>query len=269
MSDFQALIESNRRLTEVVESKVEEIDQKVDEAVKAIPELHKVFYVDSVSGVDENVGTTQASPLKTIREAANRTAQNGSVTIYLNRNQDHFMTGTENVFVDVDDKTIVLRPYGSGTDPVIKMTTGIVENKSLMYGFRVGTKALIAVIGCIVDTMQLKENAEIAWASYGGFASRGSGEGQVGNIELVLSQSKVRLRDHQLSAHYNRVDYCMRNVIIEHVGSFNSLVGREEGISSTFYVSVSSLTITDGTKTLSDLFAGISQTNSLTNITLA
>ncbi|WP_268810111.1 hypothetical protein [Vibrio parahaemolyticus] len=268
MSNFQALVDSNRRLTEVVETKVEEIDQKVDEAVKAIPELHKVFYVDSVSGVDTNVGTSQSSPLKTIREAVNRTAQNGSITVYLNRNQDHFMTGTAKVFVDADDKTIVLRAYGSGDDPTIKMAVGLADSKSLVYGFRVGTKALIAVIGCTIDTMALNEDATTAWGSYGGFASRGSGEGQVGNIELVLSQSKVRLRDHQLSAHYNRVDYCMRDVVVEHLGSFTSLVGREQGISSSFYVSVSSLTITDGSKTIADLFAGISQTNSLTNITL-
>ncbi|MFH4464978.1 phage baseplate assembly protein V [Vibrio diabolicus] len=166
------------------------------------------------------------------------------------------------------DKTVVLRAYGSGDDPVIKMITGVGDTKSIAYGFSVSTKALIAVVGCTIDTMSLDVNASVAWGSYGGFASRGSGEGQVGNMEIVLSKCKIRLRDHQLSAHYNRVDYSMRDVVVEHVGSFTSLVGRETGIASTFYVAISSLTITDGSKNIADLFYGISSDNSLVNFSL-
>lgn len=272
MSEFAALVESNRRLTEMVESKVEEIDQKVAEAVKAIPELHKVFYVDALAGSDANTGVNSGNPLKTVKAAVDRTPRNGSVEIRLKRNQDHFLTGDARTFIDVDNKTITMNVYGSGDRPVIKMVTGTEggASGSIAYGFRVPTFCRIIVINCDVDTMGLHVDTTVPWVDYGGFASRSYQEGQVGTIEVVLSSCHIKLRDHQLSSHYNRISYTLRNVEVSHLGTQNSLVGVSPSsvAGNTYSISASQLVLNDETKTVVDLFNGITESNSLTNLSL-
>ncbi|HDY8182580.1 TPA: hypothetical protein RQL23_003966 [Vibrio vulnificus] len=85
MSDFQALIESNRRLTNVVENKVSEIDRKIVEldsvATNAVfNEMKKTIYVDQLNGSDSNVGSSSL-PLKSIASAIAKVPNGGEVTI--------------------------------------------------------------------------------------------------------------------------------------------------------------------------------------------
>ncbi|EOB1204540.1 hypothetical protein ACIQLR_000640 [Photobacterium damselae] len=264
---ISSLVQASENLTGAVNNKIGEIDKKVNEAVRAIPELHKIFFIDSVNGVDTNVGTSKAESLRTIKEAVNRTPLNGSVTIYLKRNQEHFMTGGEREFILADNKTLVFRASDSGDSPIIKMATGVGDGKSICYGLSVGTKATIIVVGCVIDTMTLSDNTAASWSGYGGFVSRGSSSSQVGTIEVILSQCVVLLRDHQLSAHYNRVDYSILSTTISHVGKFTSLVGTDVN-HLTYYISLNGLTITDSSKKIKDLFAGINMNNSLINFSL-
>ncbi|MDF5612477.1 hypothetical protein P3732_25275, partial [Vibrio parahaemolyticus] len=59
MSDFQPLVESNRRLTETVENKMGDLDKKVEEVEAAaknavFTEMKKTIYVDQLNGNDSN-----------------------------------------------------------------------------------------------------------------------------------------------------------------------------------------------------------------------
>ncbi|HFG1984151.1 hypothetical protein [Vibrio parahaemolyticus] len=51
MSEFQALIESNRRLAEVVEGKVAEIDQSVEEQIEEMNKVLSSMFLDSRFGI--------------------------------------------------------------------------------------------------------------------------------------------------------------------------------------------------------------------------
>ncbi|HCG7952305.1 TPA: hypothetical protein NJ584_003261 [Vibrio parahaemolyticus] len=270
--ESRELIESINDLTQTVAGKMGEIDKKVDEAVKSIPDLHKVFYVDALVGSDTNTGVNSGNPLKTVKEAVDRTPQNGSVEIRLKRNQDHFLTGDARTFIDVDNKTITMNVYGSGDRPVIKMVTGteVGASGSIAYGFRVPTFCRIVAVNCDIDTMVLHADTTVPWVDYGGFASRSYQEGQVGTIEVVLSSCHIKLRDHQLSSHYNRISYTLLNVEVSHLGAQKSLVGISPTLvaGNTYSISASNLILNDETKTVVDLFNGITESNSLTNLSL-
>ncbi|MGU3232492.1 hypothetical protein [Vibrio cholerae] len=78
MSEFQALIESNRRLAESVETKVSEIDREVERSINelnnAFPSKYLEFavrthYVDCINGNDKNDGLSSAKALRTIGAA--------------------------------------------------------------------------------------------------------------------------------------------------------------------------------------------------------
>lgn len=262
--EIGALIESVNDLTQTVAGKMAEIDNKVNQAVKAIPELHKAFFVDSINGSDTALGT-QADPIKTIFEAASRTPLNGSVAIYLMRNQDHIMSGDEVKFTNVTNKTVTLRPYGSGDKPVIKMAVGGGSAGSILYGFMVSDFSRITVIECIIDTMSLDLDASSVYNNWGGFVSRDGTVGEVGAALISLSHSEIRLRDHHLSSHYTRVDYNFRAVVINHVGSKVELNSGGD----TFYCTFNGVSLTDTTKTLKECLSGANENNTLTNISMA
>ncbi len=265
MSEFQALVESNRRINETVENKVNEIDAAVQAAIKAIPELHKAFYVDYLSGSNSNLGT-QSEPIKTIYEAVKRTPSNGSATIYLAKNQDHYMSENNAIFTDATNKTITLKSYGTGTKPVIKMAISNSEvNGSIIHGFMVSEHSRITVVECIVDTMEFPLGQTKPYNTWGGFVSRNGSLGEVGSAEISLSHSEILLRDHHFSSHYTRVDYNFRAVIIHHVGN---QVGLNSG-GDTFYCTMNGVSLTDDTKTLKDCLVGATENNTLTNISLA
>ncbi|EAZ2875444.1 hypothetical protein B5W74_21995 [Salmonella enterica] len=257
-------VQACNNLTAAINGKVAQIDQKVDAAVKAIPELHKSFFVDAVNGNDTALGT-QASPIKTIFEAAARTPVNGSVAIYLMRNQDHIMSGGETKFTNITNKTVTLRPYGSGDKPVIKMAVGGSASGSILYGFLVSDFCRVTVIECVVDTMALDINTSSAYSNWGGFVSRDGTVGEVGAALISVSHSEIRLRDHHFSSHYTRVDYNFRAVVIDHVGSKVQLNSGGD----TFYCTFNGVSLTDTTKTLKDCLSGANENNTLTNISMA
>lgn len=260
-----ALVEASNNLTTVVNNKISEIDKKVNDAVKAIPVLHKAFYVDAISGNDNALGTSTA-PLKTIKEAVGRTPLNGSVAIYLMRNQDHFMSGAEKKFTNATNKTIILRAYGSGDKPIIKMTlSDYGASGSVLHGFLVSDYSRITVIECIIDTMEFPLDQNRLYGSWGGFVSRDGTVGEVGSALISLSHCEIKLRDHHFSSHYTRVDYNFRAVIIHHVG--NQVYLNAGG--DTFYCTFNGVSLTDTSKTLKDCLSGATEANTLTNIPLA
>ena len=71
------LVVASNNLTGAVNSKMNEIDQKVDEATASVPDAvrklsSQSFFVDQVSGDDANDGSA-SSPIKSVNEAARRT----------------------------------------------------------------------------------------------------------------------------------------------------------------------------------------------------
>ncbi|WP_422156419.1 hypothetical protein KV699_07265 [Vreelandella titanicae] len=86
-SQITALVSAANNLTSEVAGKMAGIDQKVDQATASIPdaikrESYKDFYVDSIYGDDDNEGT-QSAPLKTIREASDRSLNLSVVDVRL------------------------------------------------------------------------------------------------------------------------------------------------------------------------------------------
>lgn len=253
-------VQACNNLAAAVNGKVSEIDEKVVAAVKAIPQLSRSYYVSN-DGNDANDGTS-ASPLRTIPEAVNRTPKNGSVTVYLNKGQEFFVTGDTYGMPDITDKTITIRAYGNGNNPLLKMRAQNTSSGSIAAGFLVYDSAKLTVIEVDVDTGDFPIDATQTYASYGGLVSRAGTQGEIGFCSMSFSYCKIILRDHQLSSHYMRVDYSMRTVEIDHQGSRKSL----NSGGNTFNITVSGVTLTDPTKTWGDVFSGASAENSLTNI---
>tara|TARA_Y100000782_G_scaffold3033_1_gene3488 strand:- start:472 stop:1314 length:843 start_codon:yes stop_codon:yes gene_type:complete len=100
------LVSAANNLTSSVNGKMNEIDQKVDQATEAVPSTirdlaSQSFYIDAVGGDDSNDGTIQ-QPLKTSGEATRRAVQGGNVNLYFKQQQAHvaeFFMETGRVFV--------------------------------------------------------------------------------------------------------------------------------------------------------------------------
>lgn len=90
-----ALVDAANNLTNSVNNKVGEIDSKVLEAVKAIPELGREWHVDAIAGNDEGLGT-ETDPLETMKEAMRRSVNVPFVTLVLRENQIHKFEGEGN-----------------------------------------------------------------------------------------------------------------------------------------------------------------------------
>ena len=94
---------SRNSLTSAVNGKMNQIDQKVDEATASVPNTiremsSQVFYVDSDNGVDDpNRSGSQGESFKTVLYAASRAAPNGLITIRLGGNADHVCEVPENL----------------------------------------------------------------------------------------------------------------------------------------------------------------------------
>ncbi|MFI3276551.1 hypothetical protein [Vibrio sp.] len=131
MSDFQPLVESNRRLTEVVETKIEEIDKKVDEATSAVPDTIKehmnvTVFVDAVSGNDGNTGKTHNSALRTIKAAIESASPNSVVSVILKDGQTHLVSER----IQCINKIIMFTPwFYNSNHPTIQVTSFIEDGK--------------------------------------------------------------------------------------------------------------------------------------------
>lgn len=92
MSDqFQALIESNRRMTEVFENKVNEVDAAVEQAVGSVPSTVKALfdqtlYVNETTGNSANDGLSDAKPLKYLEDAIYKVPAGGKARIIVRTN---------------------------------------------------------------------------------------------------------------------------------------------------------------------------------------
>ena len=86
-SQVASLVSAANKLTSEIAGKMKGIDQKVDAATASVPnsikqESYKDFYIDAVNGNDSNSGSI-SSPLKTIREASDRSLNISVVNVRL------------------------------------------------------------------------------------------------------------------------------------------------------------------------------------------
>ncbi|MDA0115541.1 DUF1565 domain-containing protein [Vibrio sp. 2art] len=100
MSDplFQALIESNRRLTDTFENKANEIDQKVEQTANEIAQTITsnnvvTYYVDAENGDDANTGAS-SSPFKTVKRAITLCPTGSKAKILLARGNRYVLDGS-------------------------------------------------------------------------------------------------------------------------------------------------------------------------------
>ncbi len=175
------------------------------------------------------------------------------------------MSGTVPRFTNATNKKIQLAAYSAGSKPVIKMLTTDAPTGSILNGFIVSTFSSITVVECVIDTMSLPLDQTKPWPEYGGFISRDGSLGEVGNALISLSHSEIKIRDHQFSSHYSRVDYNFRAVIIHHVG----LQVKLNSGGDTFYCTFNGVSLSDTSKTLKGCLSGATAANTLTNISLA
>ncbi|KZK83613.1 hypothetical protein PsAD13_02664 [Pseudovibrio sp. Ad13] len=80
--EITKLVGKATELIDTFEAKETEIDHKVQAAVAAFPETHKILYVDAFNGDNSNLGTVE-EPLLTLQGAIERAPINGSADIYL------------------------------------------------------------------------------------------------------------------------------------------------------------------------------------------
>ncbi len=129
------LIDSVNNLTQTVAGKVEEIDNKVEEATGAVPDTIKehmnvTVYVDAVSGHDGNTGKSQSAALKTIAAAIESAPSNSVVSVVLKDGQTHVVSER----IQCLNKIIMFTPwFYNSNHPEIRVAS-FLENGALTCG---------------------------------------------------------------------------------------------------------------------------------------
>jgi len=81
-SDVGNLVTQTTKLVDYFGSKKSVIDKAVADAIAAVPETSRTWYVDQVNGLDSNAGT-KAAPFKSINKALSATPNSGYCTVYV------------------------------------------------------------------------------------------------------------------------------------------------------------------------------------------
>ncbi|EGR2744171.1 hypothetical protein MYC06_004700 [Vibrio parahaemolyticus] len=251
-----ALVDASNNLTGAVNSKLGEIDAAVAAAVKAIPDLSRIFYVDAVSGNDNALGTEQ-EPLKTIYEALTRSADIPFVTILLKRSQTHEFRGdNNNVCYRVIRNQTVFGPYGSGERPVFTPKVGNFVTSASNLHFMILESGSVFFRGVkLVIPNELLPGTTGWYSGFGGslfFRGHGTALSQEGSVifgdsEIVLGGLPVFFSGY--TANY-RLDLLYTTVNADLSSNFVNLS------SSTMIMSAASSSVTNG-KIWKDLFKNI------------
>tara|TARA_B100000929_G_scaffold244902_1_gene202991 strand:+ start:2078 stop:2893 length:816 start_codon:yes stop_codon:yes gene_type:complete len=260
------LVAASNNLTGTINTKMNEIDQKVDEAVKAIPELHKEIYVSAGSGNNSNTGTS-GSPVQTIKEAIERIPENGSGEVFLAKGETFRFTES----VGFVSKSITLRSTvqnSVSTDrPIIHLESykdsGF--DWSEAYGMRVSGSATIKLINVEVDTGELATDATSYRASPCGLIARNHFQGNTAFIDFSAYDSKFKMRGHPVMSLYGACRVSLSSVEREFIGAGVPFVS-----ASVFSIYESTTTDSDETLTPAQIYDGLNTdgSNVITNINL-
>lgn len=283
-SQIAALVSAANNLTSNVAGKMSEIDQKVNAAVKAIPELYKEHYV-SPNGNNNNLGT-KSEPLATISEAANRIPVGGSGTIFCETGGAYLLNEQPSwwSFTNIDGKVITIQRYGNSSDanPILRMIAVRADansNTMIAKGFAANGDAALFVANCTIETPVLEEEQIANTWRVGGLIGRESGGSTAGvsvaygagDFVIGLSRCKVILNDHHLTSHLGLAHIVLSEVEVEYLGRAHGMCVHGSGTSfnSALYVlNTRSLSVTGQNKTVADLFPHARAGRSLTNLEL-
>lgn len=132
-TEIAALTGKVDSLYETYRTKAQTIDQSVANALNAIPNNSKTYYVNAVTGADTNSGTSSSKPFRTIKAACDAVPVGGHGTIYL--------AATPYIY-DLDgdiflrNKTVYIRceaNAATGDRPTIRQKLN--ADESVAYGF--------------------------------------------------------------------------------------------------------------------------------------
>lgn len=278
-----ALVDAANNLTSSVNNKMSGIDQKVNAAVKAIPELYKEYYV-SPSGNDNNLGT-QAEPLKTVRQAANRIPIGGSGTIYCETGGAYILNESLSwwSFTNIDGKVITIQRYGNSNaaNPILRMIAVPSEaggTTMVAKGFAANGDAALFVANCTIETPVLEEGETAnTWRS-GGLISVESGGANAGvsvaygagDFIVGFSRCKVILNDHHLTSHQGLAHIILNETEVKYLGRASGMCchGSSTKSSAIYIVNARGVSVTGQDKTIADLFPDARAGRSLTNLEL-
>lgn len=135
-SDIASLVATGQDLIEEFRSKKNEINLALNNAVSVAPNLHRDFYVDSISGDNDiNLGTVE-SPFATIKKAIDSVPKHGSATIRLSLNKTYIIDddidcGTKKIYL-----TTVSVPPTNSDRPVIQFKHYLGGGFNNYYAFR-------------------------------------------------------------------------------------------------------------------------------------
>lgn len=259
-----ALVSAANNLTGAVNGKMDEIDEAVQAAVEAIPELHKEIYVSSDTGNDNNLGDKN-TPLKTIKEAVSRIPENGSGRINLERGQVHEI----NENISYESKTISFWGYGNASLPMPEILLGSYKypesDWSEAFGLRAKNRTTVKVVECVVDTGSLATDTTTHRDSPCGLVSRDHFSGNTALIDLSLFNSEIKLRDHPLTTAFGMIRIVSSAVDINMVGACQTFAR-----SGLFELMHQTVTISDGSIPMDTLYLGVNaeRSNVLSNFAI-
>lgn len=282
-SQAAALVSAANSLTSQVAGKMAGIDQKVNAAVKAIPELYKEYYV-SPNGNDDSLGT-ESSPLATISEAANRIPIGGSGTIFCQAGGAYILNERPSwwSFTNIDGKVITLRRYGNSNvaDPVLRMLAvraDAASNTMIAKGFAANGDAALFVSNFTIETPVLEEG-QLAntWRSGGLISVESGGQNAgvsvaygAGDFLLGIARCKIILNDHHLTSHQGIAHIVLSDVDVEYRGNAAGLCchGANTSSNAVYIINARGLSVSGQNKSIADLFPSARAARSLTNLVL-
>lgn len=197
-SVIAGLVSACNTLTAAVTSKIQVIDQKVAAATEQVPaavraEVVKVLFVDSAAGLDTNVGS-MAAPLRSIGAAINKVMSGGTAEIRLNRGQV-YEVGDQLGGNNVDRKAIMFIPYGSATaKPIVRGVCRSTTDGYICNAFMGQTEVNIKFTECRLET-GIAAGALYSTGDWGGFFSRGAGQGESVSFRVFIHRSELYVQD--------------------------------------------------------------------------
>lgn len=148
-TEIAALTGKVNSLYETYRTKAQTIDQSVANALNAIPNNSKTYYLNAATGADTNSGTSSSQPFRTLKAACDAVPVGGHGIIYL--------AAAPHVYdIDADiylrRKTIQFRSQANlttGNRPIIRQRLSADENE--VYGFYV-QDASVSFVYCALET---------------------------------------------------------------------------------------------------------------------
>ena len=242
-SQIAALVSAANSLTSQVAGKMNQIDQKVDQATAAVPDAVKklsrqTFYVDAEYGDDNHSGTKETEALKTIKGIGRHAASGAEIVIYLKAGQTHEVKGFGFYLSTGMIGFYAWGDYATLGKPEIKFSPEYDQANNYYRGYVVGLSTgniLTRFCDLTVDFDASKGvlNTQTSFWAYSNSA-----------ISIVMHQAAIKLRNAPLIAAYS--GYSGRDIylslcsieVIENVSGHAQLVKNRNGTPHTLKLDV-------------------------------